>query len=40
MIALRVALFLSMAAVPAMAQIQTTEQFFGFKIGTDGELAK
>lgn len=38
--ALRIALFLSMAAVPAMAQIQTPEQFFGFKIGTDGELAK
>ena len=40
MIALRVALVLSMAAVPAVAQIQTPEQFFGFVIGTDGELAK
>ena len=39
--AMRNALFLSLTCVPAFAQvIQTPEQFFGFKIGTDGELAK
>ena len=34
---------LALVVAPAVAQttaIQTPEQFFGFKIGTDGELAR
>ena len=38
--AMRVALLLSLATAPVAAQVRTPEQFFGFKIGTDGELAR
>ena len=34
------ALVLALAPVVAAAQTQTPEQFFGFKLGTDGELAR
>lgn len=34
------ALVFSLAAATAAAQIQTPEQFFGFRLGTDGELAR
>jgi len=35
-----VVLILSLAAATASAQIKTPEEFFGFRIGTDGELAR
>jgi hypothetical protein len=38
--ALVLALALTFGPVVAAAQTQTPEQFFGFKLGTDGELAK
>jgi hypothetical protein len=38
--ALILVLLLALAPAIAAAQTQTPEQFFGFKLGTDGELAK
>jgi Zinc carboxypeptidase len=37
---LLLALLLAAATTPALAQTQTPEQFFGFRIGTDGDLAR
>jgi Zinc carboxypeptidase len=38
--AIVLALALALAPAPAAAQTQTPDQFFGFKLGTDGELAR
>ena len=39
-VAIIVALVITIAPALAAAQTQTPEQFFGFKLGTDGELAR